>query len=414
MNKIRHLKYCILLVLMAISFNYCNDTSPKIAVLNTGDWVFTLYIDAEDPGVILPFNVKVIDPQQLIISNADEEIIVKEITYYGDSLSIIMPVFGSEFKGKITGNEIKGFWYKYNYSETYKIPFTASFNVKKRFSNVAGSSSKITGNWQSYFIGKSGDSSDAIGIFRQDGDRVVGTFLTEVGDYRHLEGVMDGNMLRLSTFDGAHAFLFEANVAGDQLNGYFKSGHRYTAEWTAHKVDDPQLGDMRELTYLNPDYDKLEFSFPDLDGNMISLADDTFKDKVVIVQIFGTWCPNCMDETRFLVELYQMYHGKGLEIIGLDFEIKPGMEYFRSRVKRFKKDLNVPYPVLLAGPASKEKAAESLPMLNHILSYPTAIFIDRKGQIREIHTGFTGPGTGDYYIKYSEEVNQLVQNMLSE
>jgi len=121
-----------------------------------------------------------------------------------------------------------------------------------------------------------------------------------------------------------------------------------------------------------------------------------------------------MDETRFLVELYQMYHGKGLEIIGLDFEIKPGMEYFRSRVKRFKKDLNVPYPVLLAGPASKEKAAESLPMLNHILSYPTAIFIDRKGQIREIHTGFTGPGTGDYYIKYSEEVNQLVQNMLSE
>jgi len=171
---------------------------------------------------------------------------------------------------------------------------------------------------------------------------------------------------------------------------------------------------MKELTYLKEGYDKIAFSFPDESGSLISLKDEKYQDKLVIVQIFGTWCPNCMDETRYLVDLHKKYHKRGLEIIGLDFEITPTLEYFKPRVERFRKDLEVPYDIVLAGHANKKKAAEALPMLNHILSYPTAIIIDRKGEIKEIHTGFSGPGTGEAYQNYEKEMEGLIESLLAE
>ena len=134
----------------------------------------------------------------------------------------------------------------------------------------------------------------------------------------------------------------------------------------------------------------------------------------MIVQILGTWCPNCMDETRYLVELYQKFNDQGLEVIGLDFEPKPTLAYFKSRMARYRKDLNVPYTVLLAGHSDKNKAAEALPMLNQILSFPTTIILDKSGSIREIHTGFSGPGTGIEYENYSRETEALIKGLLRE
>jgi len=64
----------------------------------------------------------------------------------------------------------------------------------------------------------------------------------------------------------------------------------------------------------------LNFSFPDLDGRTVSLSDERFRGKVVVVAISGSWCPNCHDEAQYLVELYAKYHDKGLEIVALDFE----------------------------------------------------------------------------------------------
>ena len=54
--------------------------------------------------------------------------------------------------------------------------------------------------------------------------RVTGTFLTETGDYRYLEGVVDGDSLKLSCFDGSHAFLFHAALDQDSFRGRFWSG----------------------------------------------------------------------------------------------------------------------------------------------------------------------------------------------
>lgn len=394
----------------------CTGQSSENDRLVTGNWLFLLQLDRNDPEVVLPFNVEVMGESLLTVKNASEKIKVNEIFYKGDSVHFVMPVFGSEFIGKVRGDTMRGNWHKYATTKEYKIPFTAIRGVTDRF-QMSGTSDSIfdfSGRWKSIFI-DNGDTSSAIGIFGQSGSKVTGTFLTETGDYRYLDGMADGNWLKLSTFDGAHAFLFEASVGNDGvLKGVFRSGPSWKASWLASRDENINLADMKSLTYLKEGYEKLAFSFPDEAGNQVSLLDEKFRDKVVIVQIFGSWCPNCMDETRYLVELYNKNKDQGLEVIGLDFEPKPTLDYFRKRMERYRKDLDVQYTLLLAGHSNKQKAAEALPMLNQIISFPTTIIIDKKGIIREIHTGFSGPGTGVEYDNYTREMESLIQNLLNE
>ena len=174
------------------------------------------------------------------------------------------------------------------------------------------------------------------------------------------------------------------------------------------------LPDANSLTYLKEGYDQIDFSFPDLDGKMTSLKDEKYKDKIVILQIFGTWCPNCMDETRFLSDWYHKNQAQGVEIIGLAYEIKPEFEYARDRVLTMKEKLDVPYDFLIAGTSSTKSASESLPMLNKVMSFPTSIIIDRKGKVRRIHTGFSGPATGVYYEEFVDDFNQFMQELINE
>lgn len=409
------MKDILFVFILLISFS-CAQKEVQTELKN-GNWLFQLQIDSNHPELIIPFNVEVINAKQFIIKNAEERIEVNEITYKSDSVFIKIPVFGSEFKGKITANSISGEYWNYNKSKISPIPFSAEFGIKERFKATAKPTFDFTGNWQANF-GSMENPSPAIGIFRQDGNIVTGTFQTEIGDYRYLQGVVNGNTLQLSCFDGAHAFLFTATQNNGKLDGMFYSGDTWKQKWTAEKTNNPELGDMKLLTYLKPGYEKryekLEFAFPNDKGEIVSLEDKRYQNKVVIAQIFGTWCPNCMDETRYLVELYNKYNSQGLEIIGLDFETKTDFDYFKKRIARFKKDLNVPYELILAGPANKKLAAEALPMLNKVISYPTAIFIDKSGKVREIHTGFSGPGTAESFEHYKRETEELIENLLNE
>jgi thiol-disulfide isomerase/thioredoxin len=381
--------------------------------LKSGQWLFELVIDKNDINRTIPFNVEVLSTNQLVIKNADERIEVNEIEYRDDSVFIKIPVFGSEFKAIISENKITGEYWNYYKSKVSPIAFIGEFGLTERFEHTSKPTVDFSGNWQVNF-GTSEKPSPAIGVFKQDGYNVTGTFQTELGDYRYLEGVVNENTMQLSCFDGAHAFLFTATQNDEKIEGMFYSGDSWQQKWTAEQTNNPELGDMKKLTFLKPGYDKFTFAFPNDKGETISLDDQDYKNKVVLVQIFGTWCPNCMDETRYLVELYKKYNSKGLEIIGLDFETKHDFNYFKSRISRFRKDLNVPYELLLAGPANKKLAAKALPMFNKIISYPTAIFIDKSGTVREIHTGFSGPGTGKDYEHYKKETEELIEKLISE
>ncbi|SFS67903.1 Peroxiredoxin [Zhouia amylolytica] len=401
---------CILLTVLSLLFSCKNDThTSKLPLVS-----YRGSIEAQDEKNI-QFIFKVTDEQSLKVYNADEIITVDEITYEKDTVIIKMPVFESVIKAVVNkDSSLTGFYIKPNLNRI--VPFIASPN-EDRFEINSKANENISGNWKVKFSPNDHEETNAAkGIFEQNGNRVTGTIRTTTGDYRYLEGVINNNQLQLSTFDGAHAYLFTATVTDSTMSGNFYSGNHYKEPFTAKRNESFELANADTLTHLKEGYDKLAFSFPDANGNMISLGDDRFKNKVVVVQIMGTWCPNCLDETRYYSEYYKANKDKDLEFIGLAFEyVKSDTLAFKA-INRLKDRVNVEYPILLAqyGTTSKEKAQEKLPMLNHVLSYPTSIFIDKKGKVRKIHTGFNGPATGDKYKSFQQEFTTFLDQLLNE
>ena len=366
-------------------------------------------------GQALPFNFEIINDvgnYKANLINSKEQILLDEVEVVGDSVFISLHIFDIELRAKINDNTLNGLYIK-NYIEGYKIPFTAKYNNFDRFDNPQ-SSAQFDGHWQTTFIEEDGNTFQAVGIFKKEGDLLTGTFLTETGDYRYLEGYTIENEMRLFTFDGNHAFIFNATVHNDSLKGEFLSGKSYKATFTAIKNTRAKLANAHELTFLKNGYDFIEFSFPGLDGKPVTLNDKKYKNKVVLLQIFGTWCPNCMDETKFYTDWYDKNKNKGVEIIGLAYEAKDDFEYAKARVEKMKNKYNVGYDYVIAGVFDKESAAKTLPMLNHVISFPTSIFIDKKGNVRRIHTGFSGPATGKYYLEFVEDFNDFMNELINE
>ena len=384
----------------------------EIVAPKPGNWRVTLDVSE---GKELPFLMEFTEDGNLIIFNAEERIEVTDVEIEGDSIRIHMPVYEGVFKGIFSEEKIQGDFIKPSLNRV--VPFEMIFGNNERFVISEAPKVIVEGNWETVFSPASEtDSYIAKGIFKQLGNKLTGTFRTTTGDYRYLEGTVQGDSIKLSTFDGAHAFLFEAEVKDSVMNGIFYSGNHWEEPFTAIKNNDYELPEADELTFLKEGYNKIEFSFPDTEGNMISLEDEQFQNKVVLVQIMGTWCPNCLDETKYYTNYYNTHDMSQVEIISLAFEYAPTEERAIASINRLQEAVEVPYPILLAqhGTSSKAKANEKLPMLNHVLSYPTTIFIDKTGKVRKIHTGFNGPATGEKYDEFVAEFESFVQQLVDE
>lgn len=380
--------------------------------LPTGIWQGVLKTTA---GADLPFNFTVQETdghQQLTIINAGERFKVTDIITRADSVFIKMPLFDSEFKLKLQGQQLTGQWIKHLGVKDAALNFTAQHGISWRFfESPEKPAYSVSGRWSAVF-GEGADRDTTVGEFKQNGSRVTGTFLTTTGDYRYLEGTVSGNKLYLSCFDGGHAFLFTATVKDAQT---LTEGLFGNTPWTAGKNDNAKLPDAYSLTVLKPGYKKIDFSFPDLNGQKVSLSDDRFKNKVVILQVMGSWCPNCMDETAYLVKYYKKYHNRGVEVAGLAYERTADFERSKKALLQEKNHFNIPYPLLITGYTSnKKETAKSLPMLANFLAFPTTIIIDKKGEVRKIYTGFSGPGTGNYYTEFVSAFEKLTEDLLAE
>lgn len=401
--------------LLLFALATCKPETEKANPLKTGTWRAVIGIQGQE----LPFNIDVSRDAQggydVYILNGEERLLLDEVVTHDDSVDIALHIFDANIRARIIGDSLHGVFVK-NFAKDYRLPFHAVYGQEYRFPRTAADqdAADFSGKYDVTFLSGT-NTRNAIAILEQSGDRVTGTVLTRTGDYRYLDGIADGDSLKLSTFNGNDAYIFLATRQEDgTLKGEFFSGKTRNEQWTAERNEQAAFPEAESLTYLKEGYDRISFSFPDVNGKAVSLEDERYKGKVVILQLLGTWCPNCMDETRFLAPWYDENNGRGVEIIGLAFENKEDFNYASARVRKMVEKMDVHYPVVIAGTDDKEKRAQALPMLNAVVAFPTTIFIGKDGAVKKIHTGFNGPGTGVYYEQFKEEFNETVNRLLSE
>jgi thiol-disulfide isomerase/thioredoxin len=385
--------------------------------LNKGKWHSELQLTEKD---VLPFDLVITKSKgnyRFSVMNGEEEIPLASASVKNDSVHVPFSVFNSELVFSVKNKKIiEGWWYNYNKGKNYRIAFSAIKQKTKRFTSTVNNKTKnapeISGKWEITFEPNTNSSYPAVGLFQQSKSTIPGTFLTETGDYRYLAGNTINDSLFLSCFDGSHAFLFKAAFNDGTLDGKFFSGNHWQSLWIGKKNNSFELGDPEKLTYLKENH-AFNFNLPDLDGDTLIFPNEDYKNKVVIIQIMGSWCPNCLDETRYFKELYSKYHDRGLEIISIGYETGSSFDDFKRNIERLKNTLELDFTFLIGGKASKGLAKEHFSMLNNIISFPTTVFIGRDGEVKSVHTGFSGPGTGEYYTEYVNKTNALIESLLA-
>lgn len=351
------------------------------------------------------------------IRNAEERIRVTEITMRGDSTWVSMPLFESDFRLKQQADGgYDGVWIKGTTGEPMVMPVKIRPGTSRFTSGFGKAVRNISGRWAVTFIRPNGTSRPAVAEFVQKGDQLTGTFMTPSGDYRYLEGDLSGDSLRLSCFDGSHAYFIGAKLTaeGKLVNGVFASSATWLEPWYA--VPDPKAKIDASLAsmQLRPGEERIGFRFPDLDSQMVSLNDPQFRDKVVVIQIMGSWCPNCMDETAFLSEYYRRNKQRGIEMIALAYEYTTDFQRASRSLSKFRNKFNVQYPMLITGATSADslKTEKTLPQLTPIKAFPTTIFIGKDGKVKKIHGGFYGPGTGIHHEEFKQEFSKTIEELL--
>ncbi|HTE06472.1 MAG TPA: TlpA disulfide reductase family protein [Planctomycetota bacterium] len=363
------------------------------------------------------------------IVNGAEEIEIPDVRWSEGTLELSMPHYASRVLATAGGDgaSLDGEWLLDRGGTLARLPFHARRDDAPRFAVVAPAAEAaparaglLGGTWSVTFAD---DEDPAVGSFRQAPDgTATGTFLTTTGDYRFLAGDAraapgepPGSGLRLSCFDGAHAFLFVARVQGDgTLAGDFWSRDGASVAWTARRDGNAALPDAFDQVHWKEGARLDNVAFPDMNGVKRSLADPAFAGKARIVQIFGSWCPNCADEALYLAELKRIYGPLGLSIVGIAFERTGEFERDAVQVRRFAEHRGVTWPLLVAGLANKEKATATLGLLDRIKGFPTTIFLHRDGRVAAVHSGYSGPATGDAHLRQRQEFAELVETLLAE
>lgn len=397
------MKRLLLLAAVAlIALSSCKETTPS---LTPGMWRASL-MTQDSVEIPFVFEVKLTEGDTLIdIITGDYRYEVKDIKSFGDSLFINMPLFSSSFKLKLTKSGLEGNLIR----SSYTMPFKAQANTSARFNEEHAIKGAAAGRWQ-ITLGE----KELIGEFEENDKMVTGSFLSPSGDYRFFEGVVnkDGKLM-MSCFDGGFIRLFTADVDGDTLrNIRMHSGFSTVEEGAGYKNPNAALPDAYSVTGLKKGYSSLGFTFPDMDGNPVSLSDERFRNKITVVQISGSWCPNCLDESKFLMEMLEKYK-EHMEVICLTFERSDDFETAKREAMKLVDVAGITYPVLITGhtPANVKTA---LPELDNFRAFPTSLIIDKKGTVRKIHSGFSGPGTGVHYRNFVNEFTSFVDSLIAE
>jgi thiol-disulfide isomerase/thioredoxin len=366
-----------------------------------GDIAFPLVIQTQSQDQLNAYVINGIDTVRFT------DVWVKE-----DSIHLRFDHYDSEIvASKRMSGDLTGEWTRRSDDGDITMDFRAESGVTERYPPTDPDRFLFDGEWNTTFTDDDGITSPAVGIFFSQPNGILhGTFARETGDYRFLEGVYTDSTFTLSTFDGSHAYLFKAQLnADDTITGDKWAYDTSHSTFKSHKSDKDPLRNPLEISADDAVGRSVSFAFPTVDGDTIRASDPQFKDKPLLIYLFGSWCPNCSDEAELMTKLYRdRYKDTDLEVIGLAYEFTGEFSKDAEMVRRYRKRFDIPWTLLVAGTSDKDNAAASLPFLDKVVSFPTSIFTDRDHVIQYIHVGFNGPATGSYYFKEKQRlINKL-------
>ncbi|HKT59386.1 MAG TPA: TlpA disulfide reductase family protein [Gemmatimonadales bacterium] len=332
-----------------------------------------------------------------------------KVTLRGDSLTMEIADYAAALTARLAGDSLTGIYRNVGNRGPRIIPFRAA---RGRWPSTPAPAA-LLGRWDASFFSDFG-SSPRVFEFRNGPRGLEGTMISNTGDYGHFAGQVSGDSFALAHFDGSFVYLLTGARHGDTLRGVFHAGLRTQTPWIATRsTGAPHLKSPTEITTADTSA-PFRFAFPDLQGRMVTQSDPRFRGKVVVLDIFGTWCPTCHDAAPGLVRLYRKYHARGLEIVGLAYEVTGDSAVDARQVRRYRDKFQIPFPLLLAGINDTEAAAETLPQLRGFTSFPTTVFLGRDGRVRRVRAGFYGPATGAQHDRLLREMDREVERLLDE
>jgi thiol-disulfide isomerase/thioredoxin len=342
--------------------------------------------------------------------NGDDRTTSTSGTLHNGVLSLSFDELGTRLDATLKDGQLDGQYSRGTRGAPY--PFHA-----RRFSPIQPGDAtipSIAGLWNVQ-VGKSSKGEAAWQlIVRQAGAEVSAVILRIDGDTGTLTGSFRNGTFALSHFSGARPLRLELTPSADGTLAVVQNTDKPLTALRAEQASAkglPQPSDPTRFTSVKDPTEPFRFNFPDLDGKMVSNTDARFAGKVVIVAIGGSWCPNCHDETPFLVELYKKYKKQGLEIVELSFEEEAQIKD-PVRVRAFNKRYGVDYTVLI--PGEPKELNDKVPQGVNLNSFPTTFFLGRDGRVRSAHAGFAGKASGKFHTELKEEVTALVERLLAE
>lgn len=343
-----------------------------------------------------------------ILKNGKESIPLKNITVKKDVIKIPLQDYENGLEFTILNREtLKGDFVRYNKNPEVRVSVEGKKGKAERFPGKWEKPAQdLSGEWSVTLKEEDGKELQGVVILEQKGSKLNGTIMSPTGDYRYFEGYVSGELFEAASFDGVYNYLFKGRVRKDQMEASIMAN--WLTKVNGRKDGKAALPDPYKQTQI----EKLSFSFPDINGKKISLSDPQFKGKPVIVNFYGTWCPNCVDETNYLVPWFNENKKRGIEIVALAFERSLSEADARMQLTKVVKKKKIPYTVLLAGSTSEDKPMDKIPGLKNFISFPTTIYLNKNHEVVKVHAGFTGPSTGKYFEQWKKEFNGTVDELL--
>lgn len=376
--------------------------------LNSGPWRFELSTNYGKVPFIIEFK-----PEKKktigLLKNGKETIRLEDIKVNKEK--ILIPLQNYEMTLELSPpdqGKMSGWLLRENKNPVVKMPVVAVYKETERF---PGEKKKpkidLNGRWAVEIVDEDGKKEPGVIIFKQEKNALSGSILTTTGDFRYMEGYVSGDEFEAASFDGVYNYLVKGNVKNNVLEA--KVLTQYKLNVKGKKDPKAKLPDAYAQTKLEKG---LSFSFPDLSGRRVSLKDDRYKNRPVIVTFFGSWCPNCIDEMNFLIPWYNENRERGIEIIALAFERSLTPQAARAQLLKTRKQKDIPYALLHAGSTSEDKPKNMIPGLKNFISFPTTVFLDKNHRVYKVHAGFNGPSTGEFYKQWIKEFEQTVDELL--